>query len=140
MGALKNEKHEAFCVLIASGEERVAAYVIAAEKTELAPGSARKGAKRWLKRTDIKNRVSELKVATIKESSSGEIPGSLINRERAMLLLSAISLDPEIGASVRIKAIERLGKMEGWDAASEIEHSGDVIFVSNMGVSTKPPN
>lgn len=61
------------------------------------------------------------------EMYSYDMNQTVMTREEAMEILSGFSRAPNLNQRVRIQAVERLAKMQGWDAAQKHDLTGHIL-------------
>ncbi|MNQ21255.1 hypothetical protein D3C85_343670 [compost metagenome] len=61
------------------------------------------------------------------EMYSYDMSQTVMTREEAMEILSGFSRAPNLNQRVRIQAVERLAKMQGWDAAQKHDLTGHIL-------------
>lgn len=61
------------------------------------------------------------------EMYSYDMNQTVMSREEAMEILSGFSRAPNLNQRVRIQAVERLAKMQGWDAAQKHDLTGHIL-------------
>lgn len=65
--------------------------------------------------------------AFMDEMYSYDMNQTVMTREEAMEILSGFSRAPNLNQRVRIQAVERLAKMQGWDAAQKHDLTGHIL-------------
>ena len=115
MSILKNSRHEKFAQLVAQGHSATGAYKQAGYESADADVSG----PRLLGIASVKERITELKERTEAKAdiTRGEIIKILANYAR--------SHPDDYPHDTRLRAIQQLTKMTGWDAPSEIKLSAD---------------
>lgn len=65
--------------------------------------------------------------AFMDEMYSYDLNQTILSREEAMEILSGFSRAPAVNKRVRIQSMERLAKMQGWDAAQKHDLTGHIL-------------
>lgn len=65
--------------------------------------------------------------AFMDEMYSYDLSQTIMTRDEAMEILSGFSRAPNLNQRVRIQAVERLAKMQGWDAAQKHDLTGHIL-------------
>jgi len=112
---LKNSRHEKFAQCLAGGASATNCYVVAGYSAKGAQPSAS---------ALLSNPIVSARVAELKERSNAKAD---ITRTEIIKILAnyARSHPDDYTHDVRLKAIQQLTKMTGWDAPSEIKVSAD---------------
>lgn len=112
-------KQEAFAQAIADGKTQADAYRSAYSAAKMKPETVWSKASQLMVDGKVAARVASLKVAL---ESKG-----LWTRERSVLALSAIVDGSEAKANEIVSAVKELNLMHGFNAPTEIKHSGSII-------------
>jgi len=115
MPILKNSRHEKFVQFVANGKSAAVAYVCAGYENI----GAKQNASRLMTNDDVKARIAEL-------MSRAEDKADITRGEIIKILANYARSHPDnYTHDVRLKAIQQLCKMTGWDAADKVELSVD---------------
>jgi len=109
MKALSGRQRE-FAIHMATGEVSGAE---AARRAGYSEKTARLQATRLLTKDNVKAAIDEVMEAAIDET--------IMTRHKALLVVSGIADDIGEHGNVRIKAVDTLSKMEGWNAPDKVE-------------------
>jgi hypothetical protein len=107
-----NQRQRLFCDSLLSGMSQAAAYRSAGYSPNRAETEAAK-----LVRTPVVSRYLELK------RSEAERIGAM-TRDRGLALLGGIAEDSSQAGAVRVRAVESLARLMGWNAPDRMEVSG----------------
>ena len=115
MPLLSNSRHEKFAQHVANGKSAAIAYVCAGYENI---GAGQNG-HRLMKKDDVKARIAELmgRAEDKADITRGEIIKILANYAR--------SHPDDYPHDTRLRAIQQLTKMTGWDAPDKVELSAD---------------
>jgi len=114
MSALSNKRRK-FAMLMATGEVSGAE---AARRAGYSEKTARSQAQRLLTKVDIKQAIDEVQQAAVDDT--------IMSRHRALQVVSEIALSGKEHGNVRIKAVDTLSKMEGWNAPDKLEIKAEI--------------
>ena len=112
--------------------DKSAAYTSAFSTSRMKPQSVHRCAHELFKKPHVAQYVEEMKAKLDKKSE--------LKLEEAMKILTDIARgeintfgDETLKVNERIKAIERLSKMLGWDSAQKIDHGGVIFNINTSG-------
>jgi hypothetical protein len=127
MPSLKNEQHEKYCQAIAKGMTSKDAFLAA--YPDCKPNSARTMCSRVARMETVQQRICELR------NDSSTILRNISHLTRMDILeqYSTIAKNPEETTANRMKAMESLTKMCGWNEPDEVNmnHSGEVDLIAS---------
>jgi hypothetical protein len=107
-----NQRQRLFCDALLSGMSQAAAYRAAGYSPNRAETEAAK-----LVRTPVVSRYLESKRAEAARAGA-------MSRERGLSLLGCIAEDSSQPGAVRVRAVESLARLMGWNAPDRVEVSG----------------
>lgn len=105
------------CINVLHGMNQRQAYKEAGGKAK--PSALDNIVSVMMKNTKVKSFMDEM--------YSYELNQTILSRDEAMEILSGFSRAPAVNKRVRIQAVERLAKMQGWDAAQKHDLTGHIL-------------
>ncbi len=124
-------RQEAFCQALADGQNQSDAYRVAYSAARMKAETVQNSAYKLLKNGEVSARVRSLKheLASI----------ALWTREDSVRELADIARGAGAKAAEKVAAIKELNLMHGFNAPTEIKHSGSVISrIERVVIDPKP--
>ncbi len=114
-------KQESFARHVADGKSLADAYRMSYDCEKSADATVYNDAWKLTQNPDISARIEELK--------QGAAERVMWSREQSIRILADIAMGAEKDSD-RVRAINELNKMHGFEAAQKVEHSGSMNLVS----------